>query len=73
MRDDSDTLEAYSYWTAEFIPYDTDDVSGTDSKSVKVNELCFSNMSNAGKYWSRGWVSLDGNNIEKYYASYWWD
>ena len=55
MRDDSDTLEAYSYWAAEFIPYDTDDMSGTDSKSVKVNELCFSNMSNAGKYWSRGW------------------
>ncbi|MCR5357066.1 MAG: SPOR domain-containing protein [Lachnospiraceae bacterium] len=53
MRD-SGSIEAYSFWAAEFIPFDAEDLKSTDSSSVRVNELCFSIMSNAGKYWSKG-------------------
>ncbi len=58
MKDDGPTTSAYSYWAAEFVPYDPDDMKSTNADSVRVNELCFSNMSNAGKYWTKGW---DGN------------
>lgn len=55
IKDDGPKKEAYSYWAAEYVPFDADDMKSTDADSVKVNELCFSNMSNAGKYWTSGW------------------
>ncbi len=55
MKDEGETKEAYSYWAAEFVPHDPDDMKSTNADSVRVTELCFSNMSNAGKYWSKGW------------------
>ena len=54
MAEDTDRLEGYSFWAAEFIPYNADEVTTTDSDTVSVNELCFSVMSNAGKYWNAG-------------------
>lgn len=54
MPDDQETLDAYTFWAAEFIPYDADEMKGTDNDTVDVNELCFSVMSNAGKYWDAG-------------------
>ena len=54
MPEDYESLEAYSFWAAEFIPYDADEVRSADGDSVTVNELCFSVMSNAGKYWDAG-------------------
>lgn len=52
--DDGATLEAYSYWAAEFIPFDADALKSPDSDSVTVNEVRFSNMSNAERYWDPG-------------------
>ena len=54
MPDDSETFETYTFWACEFIPDDADEMRSTDGDSVKVNELCFSIMSNAGKYWDSG-------------------
>ena len=54
MADDSDSFEAYTFWTSEFIPYDADEVTSTDGDTTTVNELRFSIMSNAGKYWDAG-------------------
>ncbi len=54
IKDDG-PLSAYSYWAAEFVPNDPDDMRSTNGDSVRVNELYFSNMSNAGKYWTTGW------------------
>lgn len=51
MTEDSDSTEAYTFWASEFIPYDADKITGD---TVTVNELRFSVMSNAGKYWDRG-------------------
>ncbi len=58
MKDDAPSMEAYSYWASEFVPQDPDDMKSTNADSVRVTQLCFSNMSNAGKYWTKGW---DGN------------
>lgn len=52
--DDYGSFETYSFWVSEFIPYDADDMRSKDGNQVKVNELCFSVMSNAGKYWGAG-------------------
>ncbi len=54
FSDDTDSLEAYTFWATEFVPYDADEMSSTDGDTVRVNELCFSIMSNAGKYWDAG-------------------
>ena len=49
-----DQLEAYSFWASEFIPFDANEMKSVDSDTVKVNELCFSIMSNLSKYWNSG-------------------
>lgn len=54
MADDHGSFETYSFWASEFIPYDADDMRSKDGNQVRVNELCFSVMSNAGKYWGAG-------------------
>ena len=51
---DDKTLGAYTFWASEFIPYDAGEMKSTDGDTVKVNELRFSVMSNAGKYWDKG-------------------
>ncbi len=52
--DNYENLDVYSFWVSEFIPLDAEDMKGTDNDSVKVNELRFSIMSNAGMYWDSG-------------------
>ncbi len=59
MKDDGTTLEAYSYWATEFVPLDPDDMKSTSADTVRVNELSFSNMSNAGKYWEGDITVMD--------------
>ena len=54
MTDDYKSLEAYTFWAAEFIPYDSNETASTDGETVSVNELRFSVMSNAGMYWDAG-------------------
>ncbi|MCR5734468.1 MAG: hypothetical protein K6G22_07690 [Lachnospiraceae bacterium] len=54
FSDNDESLEAYTFWATEFVPYDADEMSSTDADKVRVNELCFSIMSNAGKYWDAG-------------------
>ena len=54
MNEDSESLAAYTFWASEFIPYDADEMTSTDGDNVTVNELNFSVMSNAGKYWNAG-------------------
>ena len=54
MPEDYERLNAYSCWASEFIPYDRDEITGTDNDTVSVNELCFSVMSNVGKYFDAG-------------------
>ena len=66
MPDDYKSLEPYTFWASEFIPYDKDEITSPDSDSVTVNELRFSVMSNAGKYWdsgSKGVISLTGDGL----------
>ena len=53
MADETE-LESYSFWASEFIPYDASEMESTDGDSVRVKELRFSVMSQAGKYWDRG-------------------
>ena len=52
--DGDDSFGTYSFWATEFVPYDAKEISSADGDSVKVNELNFSVMSNAGKYWDSG-------------------
>ena len=54
MPEDYESLEAYTFWASEFIPYDADEMRSTEGDKVTVNELRFSVMSNAGKYWDTG-------------------
>ena len=54
MPGDYESLEAYTFWATEFIPYDSKEMKSTDGNKVRVNELNFSVMSNAGKYWNSG-------------------
>ena len=54
MPDDYENFEAYTFWACEFIPYDRSEMASTDGDTVRVNALCFSVMSNAGKYWDSG-------------------
>ncbi|MCR4908862.1 MAG: SPOR domain-containing protein [Lachnospiraceae bacterium] len=54
MEDDSDSLESYSFWAAEFIPDDAEVLKSTESDKAEVTELNFSIMSNLGKYWGPG-------------------
>lgn len=54
MNEDPESLAAYTFWASEFIPYDADEMTSTDDDTVTVNELNFSVMSNAGKYWDAG-------------------
>ena len=49
-KDQKENLEVYSYWAAEFIPDDEKSMTSTDSDSVKVNALYFSNQSMLSKY-----------------------
>ena len=49
--DESDELDTYSFWAVEFIPFSEESVADTDSDECDFNILCFSIMSNAGKYW----------------------
>ena len=51
---DDESLEVYSFWATEFIPYDADEMGSADGNEAKVNELRFSIMSNTGKYWDSG-------------------
>ncbi len=55
MPEDNESLSPYSFWVSEFIPYDADEMTGTDGDTVTVNELRFSIMSNAGMYWDAGY------------------
>lgn len=55
MPEDNEELGAYSFWVSEFIPFDADEMTDTDGDTVTVNELRFSIMSNAGKYWDAGY------------------
>ena len=62
IADDSGIFEAYSFWATEFIPGDVAVMQSADAESVDVTALCFSVMSNAGKYWNagvEGKISLD--------------
>ncbi len=54
MPEDYENLEAYTFWAAEFIPYDADETTSTDGDTITVNELCFSVMANAGLYSDTG-------------------
>ncbi len=54
VEEEDGSLEVYSFWAAEFIPYDADEMTDTNGDTVTVNELNFSVMSNAGKYWNAG-------------------
>ncbi len=54
MPEDYESLEAYSFWAAEFIPVDADEMTSPDGDTVSVNELCFSVMANAGLYSDTG-------------------
>ena len=54
IPDDNGNYEVYSFWASEFIPYDADELSGTDGDQADVNQLCFSIMSNVGEYWNSG-------------------
>ena len=54
MPDDYESFEAYTFWAAEFIPDDADEMASTDGDTVTVSELRFSVMSNAGLYWDAG-------------------
>ena len=54
MPEDDESLEAYSFWASEFIPYDADEMTAKEGDTVTVNELRFSIMSNVGKYWDAG-------------------
>ncbi len=49
-----ESLESYSFWASEFIPYDAAEMESTEGNTVRVKELRFSVMSQAGKYWDRG-------------------
>lgn len=51
---DDDSLESYSFWASEFIPFDAAEMESSDVDSVQVRELRFSVMSQAGKYWDNG-------------------
>ncbi len=51
---DEESLESYSFWASEFIPYDAAEMESTEGDSVRVKELRFSVMSQAGKYWDNG-------------------
>ncbi len=51
---EDDEITAYSFWASEFIPYDAAELASEDGDTVKVNELNFSIMSNAGKFWGPG-------------------
>ena len=53
MADETE-LESYSFWASEFIPYDAAEMESTEGNTVRVKELRFSVMSQAGKYWDRG-------------------
>ena len=62
IADDSGELEAYSFWATEFIPDDASQLTSPDAEEAEVTALCFSVMSNAGKYWNegvKGKISLD--------------
>lgn len=54
MPEDDEDPEAYTFRVSEFIPYDADEITSADGDTVTVNELRFSIMSNAGKYWDAG-------------------
>ncbi|MBQ5311401.1 MAG: hypothetical protein ILP19_05105, partial [Oscillospiraceae bacterium] len=56
---------AYSFWTAELIPQEPGAFL-TDADRCETGVLCFSDMSNAGRYWSApdtGYVSLTDDGI----------
>ncbi len=68
-KDQKEDLEVYSYWAAEFIPDDAKAMRSTDSDSVNVNVLYFSNMSMLSKYQGdavKGTIKLtkDGLTLE---------
>ena len=54
VSEDYETLEPYTFWASEFIPYDKDEITSPDGDSVTVNEFRFSVMSNAGRFWDSG-------------------
>ncbi|WP_031555739.1 hypothetical protein [Oribacterium sp. FC2011] len=54
MAEDTESLNAYSFWACEFIPNDPEDLKSEYRDMVTVNELRFSVMSNAGLYWDQG-------------------
>ena len=49
--DMADELDTYSFWAVEFIPFSKESVADYDSDECDFNILCFSIMSNLGKYW----------------------
>ncbi len=68
-KDQKDELGVYTYWVSEFIPDDAKTMKSTDSDSVKVNVLYFSNMSMLSKYQGdavKGTIKLtkDGLSLE---------
>lgn len=54
LSESGEVMDPYSYFACEFLPNDAADLKNTDTDSVEVTALCFSNMSNAGKYWDSG-------------------
>ena len=54
MTEDYESLDAYTFWACEFIPYNVEEMTSTNGDTVTINELRFSVMSNAGKYWDTG-------------------
>ncbi len=50
--DDSEPLEAYSFWAEEFLPEDRDSTASETKDSFKAGILSFSIMSNLGQYQS---------------------
>jgi len=41
FSDDDESLEAYTFWATEFIPFDADEMRSAAGDTVKVNELNF--------------------------------
>lgn len=49
--EEADEIDTYSFWAVEFIPFSEESVTDCVSDECEFNILCFSIMSNLGKYW----------------------
>ncbi len=64
--EDSERLQAYSFWAAEFLPFDASELADPKGSTATVCLLRFSVMSNAGRYWDGGHIgtiTLEENGL----------